>query len=529
MKHNNYPYTTRRQSVYAKNGMVATTHPIATTAGVEMLKKGGNAMDAAIATAATLTVVEPTSNGIGGDAFMIAWMNGELHGLNASGRSPKALSMDEIKSRKFSEMPKYGWLPVNVPGVPKAWAALINKFGKLTMKEVLAPAIKAAKEGFVITPTVAKFWQSAYRRFEKEVENFEEIKPWLEIFGNVEVGDLKTLPYHVETLEDIAETDGETVYSGDVANKIVKYAEKTGGLITKEDLEAYEVDFVNPISVNYKGYDIHEIPPNGDGVSALMALGMLKKDTFTELNSKTYHYQIEALKQAFSDMNEFIADEDFMEVAPEDLLDENYLAKRREEITDEAEERVHGDPPKGGTVYLATADDEGNMVSYIQSNYMGFGSGVVVPETGLSLQNRGHNFSMDPDHVNYVGGGKKPFHTIIPGFITKENEPVGPFGVMGGFMQPQGHLQVAMNLVDFNMNPQSALDAPRCQFKEGLLVDVEDRFDMDIARDLVRRGHQISINVEPNEFGRGQVIIKQRNGTYVGGTESRSDGSISAY
>lgn len=529
MKHNSYPYSTRRQSVYSKNGMVATTHPVATTAGSEMLKQGGNAMDAAIATAATLTVVEPTSNGIGGDAFMIAWMNGELHGMNASGCSPKSLSMDKIKSRGHEEMPKYGWLPVNVPGVPKAWASLINKFGNLSMKEVLSPAIRAARDGFVITPTVARFWQAAYRNFEREVDHFEEIKSWFEVFGTAEAGELKTLPKHAETLEEIAKTNGETVYTGNIADKMIKYAEQTGGLLTKEDLAEFEVEFVEPISMNYKGYDIHEIPPNGDGISALMALGMLKHDHFDSLNTETYHYQIEALKTAFSDMHEFVAEDSHMTVGVEALLDEGYLSERRQEITGRAEEKKHGTPPKGGTVYLATADKEGNMVSYIQSNYMGFGSGIVVPGTGLALQNRGHNFSMNPEHVNFVEGGKKPLHTIIPGFITKDGKPVGPFGVMGGFMQPQGHLQVAMNLIDFDMNPQSALDAPRWQFKKGLSVDLEDRFDMDIARDLAHRGHDISINVEPNSFGRGQMIIKQENGTYVGGTESRTDGSISAY
>lgn len=529
MNHHSYPYSISRQSVYSKNGMVATTHPVATSAGLEMLKKGGNAMDAAVATAAALTVVEPTSNGIGGDAFMIAWMNGELHGMNASGRSPESLSMETVKARGHDTLPVYGWLPVTVPGVPKAWASLINKFGNLTLKEVLAPAVKAAEEGFVITPTVAKFWQAAYKKFETEVENFEEIKPWFDIFGNVEAGELKTLAAHAETLTEIAETGSESVYTGALADRITAYAEKTGGLLKKSDLASFEVEYIKPLTLNYKGYDIHELPPNGDGVSALMALGMLKNDDFKALDADTYHYQIEAVKQAFSDMNEYVADSDFMDVSSDALLDADYLEKRREEITDTAALRTHGDPMKGGTVYLAAADKDGNMVSYIQSNYMGFGSGVVVPGTGLALQNRGHNFSMDPSNPNYIGGGKRTLHTIIPGFITKDDVPVGPFGVMGGFMQPQGHLQVAMNLIDFDMNPQSALDAPRWQFKSGLTVDLEDRFNMDIARNLASRGHNITINVEPNGFGRGQVIIRQENGTYVGGTESRTDGSISAY
>ena len=529
MRHNNYPYQNSRYSVYAKNGMVATTHPLATEAGIEVLKAGGNAMDAAVATAATLTVVEPTSNGIGGDAFMIAWMNGELHGMNASGRSPDKMSMDTLKAHGFNEIPTYGWLPVNVPGVPAAWASLVDKFGKLTLKEVLAPAIRAAREGYVITPTVAKFWQAAHKKFKKEVENFSEIEHWFEVFGEVEAGDVKTLPKHAETLEDIANTNAKSFYEGDLADKIVKYAEETGGIITHKDLKNFEVEYVKPISINYKGYDIHEIPPNGQGIAALMALGILKDDNFAEKNGHYYHHQIEAMKQAFSDTTTYVSDESHMKVTSDDLLNVEYLQARRKEIDGYAHERVHGELPRGGTVYLATSDKDGNMVSYIQSNYMGFGSGVVVPGTGIALQNRGHNFSTDENHPNFIGGNKKSFHTIIPGFITKDKKPVGPFGVMGGFMQPQGHLQVAMNLIDHGLNPQSALDAPRWQFMEGLRVDVEDRFPMDIARELNRRGHDINVNLEPNHFGRGQVIIQQDNGSYVGGTESRTDGSISIY
>ncbi|WP_342387725.1 gamma-glutamyltransferase family protein [Salinicoccus bachuensis] len=529
MNHYSYPYMNRRFSTYAKNGMVATTHPLATEAGIEVMKQGGNAMDAAIATAATLTVVEPTSNGIGGDAFMIAWMNGKLHGMNASGRSPRRLSMEEIRKRGFSGMPKFGWLPVNVPGVPKAWATLIKDFGNLTLKEVLAPAIRAAGEGFAITPVTAKYWQAAYDNYSREAENFEEIKPWLDVFGTVSAGEIKTLPHHAETLLDIAETDGKSVYEGVLADRIIQYSNETGGLLSHEDLEDFEVDYVEPISISYKGHEIHEIPPNGQGVTALMALGMLKDDAFGSLDACTYHHQIEAIKQAFADTTTYVADPAHMKVGVSDLLDESYLKARRGEITEEAELRKHGDLPEGGTVYLATADGEGNMVSYIQSNYMGFGSGVVIPETGLALHNRGHNFSMDENHANFVGGGKKPFHTIIPGFITKDGSPLGPFGVMGAFMQPQGHLQVAMNLIDYHMNPQSALDAPRWQFKSGMDVEVEDRFDPDIARALARRGHKISVNLEPNSFGRGQVIIRGEDGALIGGTESRTDGSISIY
>lgn len=529
MKHNNYPYANSRFSTYSKRGMVATSHPLASQAGIQMLSNGGNAVDAAVATAAMLTVVEPTSNGIGGDAFMIAWLKGELVGMNASGRSPKNLNMDEIMSRGFEEMPKYGWLPVNVPGVPAAWGSLIEKHGRLTLKEVLAPAIKTAREGFVLTPTVAKFWKNAYKNYSTQVPNYPELKHWFDTFGDAEVGTVKTLPHHAETLETLANEGSDSFYTGSLADKITAFASETGGLITKEDLAAFEVDYVLPISKNYKGYDIHEIPPNGDGITALMALGMLNDDQFDTLHADAYHHQIEAMKLAFADTIKFVGDPDHMKVNAADMLDDSYLKSRRALIGDTAEVREHGDLERSGTVYLATADQFGNMVSYIQSNYMGFGSGVVVPETGIALQNRGHNFSMNPEDANYVGGGKKTFHTIIPGFITKNNVPVGPFGVMGGFMQPQGHLQVAMNLIDFGMNPQSALDAPRWQYIEGKRVEVEDRFPVDVARELTRRGHDIKVNLEPNAFGRGQAILRdEETHVLVGGTESRTDGSISA-
>lgn len=529
MKHYNYPYQNSRFSTYSKRGMVATSHPSASQAGMQMLAQGGNAVDAAIATAAMLTVVEPTSNGIGGDAFMIAWINGELVGMNASGRSPKKLSMDEIMGRGFEALPKFGWLPVNIPGVPGAWGSLIEKYGRLSLKEVLAPAITAAREGFVLTPTVAKFWKNAYRNFKNHEANFPELKHWFETFGEAEVGTVKKLPFHAQTLETLAEEGSDSFYTGSLAEKIVKFSSETGGLITKEDLKAFKVEYVTPITKNYKGYDIHEIPPNGDGITALMALGMLQDDDFASLDANAYHHQIEAMKLSFADTMKFVSDADTMRVTSEAMLDDTYLKARRALIGEEAEVREHGDLERSGTVYLATADQFGNMVSYIQSNYMGFGSGVVVPETGIALQNRGHNFSMNKEDANYVGGGKRTFHTIIPGFITKDGVPVGPFGVMGGFMQPQGHLQVAMNLIDFGMNPQSALDAPRWQYIQDKTVEVEDRFPADIARELMRRGHNIKVNLEPNSFGRGQVIMRDpKTGALVGGTESRTDGSISA-
>ncbi|MFD2701971.1 gamma-glutamyltransferase family protein [Paenibacillus shunpengii] len=529
-----YPYTSQRNATYAKNGMVATSQPLAAQAGLDILKRGGNAIDAAIATAACLTVVEPTSNGIGGDAFAIVWTKGELHGLNASGPSPAGISIESVKEQGHDKMPTYGWLPVTVPGAPSAWKALSDRFGKLPLAEVLQPAIDYAENGFPLTPTLGYYWNLAYNKFKEKLDG-PEFAGWFETFAPEgrapKIGEIWKSPGHAKTLRAIAETGAESFYRGEIADQIDAFSREHGGFLRKEDLAAYYPEWVDPISVNYKGYDVWEIPPNGQGLVALLALNMLKKDEFAARDTvHTHHLQMEAMKLAFTDGLNYITQPDKMKVTVEELLSDAYAEERRALIGEEAIQPEPGNPARSGTVYLAAADGEGNMISFIQSNYMGFGSGVVVPGTGIGLQNRGHSFSLDETHANRLEGGKKSYHTIIPGFLTKDGKPVGPFGVMGGFMQPQGHMQVVMNMIDFNLNPQSALDAPRWQWIEGKTVEVEPNFPDHIALSLSRKGHDIRRANSTGGFGRGQIIVRDNeNGVLVGGTDYRTDGTIAAW
>ncbi len=528
-----YRYSSRRNTVYARKGMVATGQPIAAQAGLEMLQKGGNAIDAAIATAATLTVVEPTSNGIGGDSFALIWVKDELHGLNASGKSPKSISIEELKKCGIKEIPKYGFIPVTVPGAPAGWVELSRRFGKLSLREVLEPAIRYASEGFVLTPNVAKTWEDAYKIYKKDLKG-EEFENWFKTFAPdgraPKIGELWKSLDHANTLRSIAETGGESFYRGEIADKIDSFSRKYGGFIRKEDLEDFECEWVDPISVDYKGYQVWEIPPNGHGIVTLMALNILEDYEFSNRDSvETLHKQIEAMKLAFADGQKYVADKSKMSVTVEELLSDQYADERRKLIAENALTPVAGDPKASGTVYLATADEEGNMVSYIQSNYMGFGSGLVVPRTGIALHNRGHNFVLDPQHDNALEGGKKPYHTIIPGFLTKDKKAVGPFGVMGGFMQPQGHLQILMNTIDFNMNPQESLDAFRWQWIGGKTIHVEPYFPNHLALQLSKKGHEIVPQLDSGSMGRGQIIWRSEDGVLCGGTEPRTDGTIAAW
>lgn len=528
-----YENNSRRNVVYSNNGMVATSQPLAAQAGLDILKKGGNAIDAAIATAACLTVVEPTSNGIGGDAFALVYTKGKLHGLNASGFAPKNLSIDVLKEKGYDSIPKFGVVPVTVPGAPSAWVELSKSYGKLPLIDVLQPAIFYAENGYPLTPVLASSWQRAYNAYKKNLEG-EAFKYWFETYAPKgrapKVGEIWSSPGHAKTLRAIGETQGDAFYKGEIADKIDEFFKTYNGYLTKEDLGLYKPTWVDPISVNYKGYDVWEIPPNGQGLVALMALNTLKNDTHNSLNDpEMYHQQIEAIKLAFADGQKYITDSDKMSVKVNDLLSDAYSLKRRQLIKDEAILPEAGKPDQGGTVYLATADGEGNMVSYIQSNYMGFGSGIVIPGTGISMQNRGHNFSFDPEHDNCLEPLKKPFHTIIPGFLTKEGDAIGPFGVMGGFMQPQGHLQVIMNTIDFHLNPQDALDAPRWQWIEDKKVHLEADFPEHIAKVLQRKGHQVTMMLDRGSFGRGQIIWKDKHGVLCGGTEKRTDGTIAAW
>jgi gamma-glutamyltranspeptidase / glutathione hydrolase len=529
-----HPYSSQRNTVFSKKGMVATSQPLAAQAGLEILQKGGNAIDAAIATAAALTVVEPTSNGIGGDAFALVWVKDKLHGLNASGPSPKSISIEKVKERGHEKMPVHGVIPVTVPGVPSAWAELSEKFGKLSLKEALAPAIRLAEDGYPLTPILGKYWSLAYKKF-KEILTGDEFKAWFETFAPngkaPRIGEVWSSKGHADTLKSIAETTSESFYRGVLAEKISSFMEEHGGFLSKDDLKEYRAEWVDPIKTDYRGYDVWEIPPNGQGLVALMALNIAKGYEFQEKDAvDTYHKHIESMKLAFTDGKAFITQEDHMPLPVDELLSVRYAAARRALIGDEAITPEAYDIPKGGTVYLAAADDEGNMISYIQSNYMGFGSGVVIPGTGIGLQNRGHDFSLDPEHPNALKPGKKTFHTIIPGFLTKDGKAVGPFGVMGGYMQPQGHFQVVSNTIDFHLNPQSALDAPRWQWIEGKKVLVEPNFPTHIAQALTRKGHEIQTATDEGMFGRGQIIWRdEETGVLMGGTESRTDGAIAAW
>jgi gamma-glutamyltranspeptidase/glutathione hydrolase len=525
-----YPYASRRVTLQAANGMVSTLQPLAAQAGLEILKKGGNAIDAAIATAVCLTVVDPTNNGIGGDTFALVWAGGKIHGLNASGPAPMSISIDSLTQKGHKEMPVFGLTPVTVPGAPSAWAELSEKFGKLPLTEVMQPAIEYAERGFPVSPSSGAAWQGAFNMYRSAKE--EAVKHWFETFAQKgrapEIGEIWRSPDHAKTLRAIAESKAEVFYKGDLADQIDRFSRLHGGYIRKKDLERYKPEWVDPIKVNYRGYDVWEIPPNGHGMVALMALNILKGFEFDEpYTEETLHKQFEAMKLAYVDGKKYITDINKMKVSVEDLLSEAYAEERRKMIGDQAHLPLAGRPSKGGTVYMATADDEGNMVSLIQSNYMWFGSGVVIPGTGISLQNRGNNFSLDPEHDNCLEPGKKTYHTIIPAFLTKNDQAVGPFGVVGAFMQPQGHVQIVMNTIDFHMNPQAALDAPRWRWIEDKIFHMEGRISEQVLRTLVDKGHHLISGLPLGKgFGSGNIIWRESNGIYTGASESRSDGTV---
>lgn len=528
-----YAYPSRRSVVYGKKGMVCTSQPLAAQAGLDIIKKGGNAIDAAIATAACMTVLEPTSNGIGSDSFALVWVKDQLYGLNASGPAPGLSNAEELRKQGHKEIPKYGFAPVTVPGTPSGWYELSKRFGKLPFAELFEAAIGYAEEGYPVSPIISRLWSNAFNNFSKVFKE-DYYKHWFETFtpdGHApKAGEVWKSQGHADTLREIANTKAESFYRGAIADKIDAFSKANGGYIRKEDLASFQAEWVEPINVNYKGYNVWEIPPNGHGIAALMALNILNKYNFTNRDAvDTYHKQIEAMKLAFVDAQRYVTDPKFMKVSVDQLLSPEYAAERRGLIKDQAIMPEPGQPDKGGTIYLCTADGEGNMVSFIQSNYMGFGSGLVVPGTGIALHNRGNNFSLDESMENCLAPFKKPYHTIIPGFLSKDGKAVGPFGVMGGFMQPQGHVQVVMNTVDFGMNPQEALDAPRWQWVGEKNIDVERSFPFAATEELVRKGHNMRIPAEAILFGRGQIIWRDENGVLVGGTEPRTDGTVAAW
>lgn len=531
-------YPSQRYPLYARGGMVNCSSPQAAAAGLDILRRGGNAMDAAVAAAAALTVVEPTANGIGSDAFALLWSEKDqrLFGLNSSGPAPQLLSMDRVNADGRAvngKMPTRGWTPVTVSGAPAAWAALNGRFGRLSLSEDLSPAVRYAEEGYPCGPNLAAMWEISFNNFLKTLTG-PEYKPWFDTFAPQgrapRAGEMIYLKDHGATLRAIGETDAEAFYRGDIARRIDEQSRRDGGYIRYEDYAAFHPRWVEPISVNYRGYDVYEIPPNGQGIAALMALNILKAFTFTDRDDpQTVHRQLEAMKMAFADTFRYVTDPDEMEIDYHDLLSPAYGALRAREMGERAQIWTHRLPPKSGTVYLCCADGEGNMVSYIQSNYMGFGSGIVVEGTGISLQNRGADFSLDPASPNRLLPGKRTYHTIIPGFLMKNGKPIGPFGVMGAYMQPQGHVQVMMNCIDFHLDPQQALDAPRWQWLRDGTVAVESRFSPDMTRALRRLGHDVRLDLNTPSFGRGQMIARLPNGVLVGGTESRTDSNIACF
>ena len=528
-----YSYASRRSLVYGRRGMVSTSQPLAAQAGLDIIKKGGNAVDAAIATAICMTVLEPTSNGIGSDCFALVWVKDKLYGLNASGHAPELATPEYIKEQGYSKMPVHGWTPVTVPGAVSGWVELSKRFGKLEFEELFEPAIYYAENGYPVSPVISKLWQDEYEGFFKDTDDslYDE---WKKVFmkngKTPSAGEVWTLKDHAKTLREIAKTKGESFYRGDLADKIDEYSKNTGGILRKEDLAKFKAEWVEPIKTSYKGFEINEIPPNGHGIVALMALNIMEGfDVKTHDDADSVHKQIEAMKLAFVDGQRYISDPRYMKVTKEELLSKEYAKKRRKLICHDAIMPECGNPSCGGTVYLCTADGEGNMVSFIQSNYCGFGSGVVVPGTGIALHNRGNNFNLDENSENCIEPNKKPYHTIIPGFLTKDNKPIGPFGVMGGFMQPQGHLQVIMNMIDFKMNPQEALDAPRWQWIGEKKIQVERAFPFALTEELLRRGHEITVLPESTSMGRGQIILRDENGTLVGASEPRTDGFVAAW
>ena len=534
-----YAYPSRRNVVYARKAMACTSIPQGAQIGLDVMKAGGNAMDAAVAMAAAMPLLEPTSNGLGSDCFALVWVEAEkkLYGLNASGVAPAALSAAMVREMGHQVMPQAGWIPTMVPGAPAGWAELNRRFGSKSLTQLFAPAISAAREGVPVQVNLEPMWEEDSQRIAAAMERDPAPHAyWWKRFMKPDgtpyrAGDIFRWEEYAQTLEELAATECESYYRGDLMERIVSFSRATGGYFCEDDFRNYKPEWVDPISTDYKGYTVCEIPPNGHGITVLMALNLLKG---LELSGQkdcadTYHKILESIKLAFADTKTYVADPRYMRTRVEDLLSEQYAARRRALISEQALTPEAGDPSCGGTIYLCTADPQGNMVSFIQSNYTTFGAGVAIPGTGISLQNRGANFSLDEGSDNCLAGGKRSYHTIIPGFLMRDGEAVGPFGVMGAFMQPQGHVLVVVNTVDYHMNPQEALDAPRIQWTGGKHIQLEREVPAHIAQDLARRGHEVEIVNSNLHMGRGQIIWKTENGLYVGGTEPRCDGTVAAW
>jgi len=528
------PYASTRLPLFARN-VVSTSHPLAAQAGLRMMLKGGNAVDAAIAAAAAITITEPVSCGLGSDAFCILWDGQKMHGLNASGPAPKAWTPEYFHQKYGKEAvnpPKRGWDSVTVPGAVSAWAAMSERFGKLPFADLMEPAIEIAERGYLMPVVVQQKWLAATPLLQSLPGFAESFLPW----GRApNVGELFQFKAAARGLRAIAETKGRAFYEGEIAEALVKFSNQHGGAMTLQDLAQYQPEWVEPIAQNYRGHTLHEIPPNGQGIAALIALGIL--DNFDLASMKvdglaSQHLQIEAMKLAFADIYRYVADPRSMEVTPAQMLDAEYLKSRAKLIDmNKAQDFKAGNPVKGGTIYLTAADENGMMVSFIQSNYMGFGSGVVEPTYGISLHNRGFDFSTDPNGLNpanLVAPGKRPFHTIIPAFLSQNGQPVMSYGVMGGNMQPQGHLQTLVRMLDYGQNPQAACDAPRWRCNKGLSINVEGSMNAHTVQGLKDLGHELEvINDTYMDFGAGQFIWRMGDPKvqgYLAASDPRRDG-----
>lgn len=525
-----------RSEVIAQNGMVATSHPLASQIGLDILKSGGNAIDAAIAANIALGLMEPTGNGIGGDLFVIIWdaKTKKLYGLNASGPAPKNISIEYFKNKGMDKIPSYGPLPVSVPGVVDGWIKLHERFGKTDFESLFEPTIKYAQNGFPITETVAYYLELSSERF-KEYPNFKEV--WMPSNLTLKKGDVFKNPALAKTLQNIAKNKRSSFYEGEIAKIMSDFVINNGGFLSREDLAEFHSEWVEPLSTNYRGYDIWELPPNGQGIAALQILNLLEKYDIRNMglqSSEYIHLFTEAKKLAFADRAKFYADPNFNNIDVNYLISKEYAEKRRK-LIHPSKASLSDDPGiliEGDTIYLTTADKEGNMVSLIQSNYRGMGSGMVPPGLGFMLQNRGELFNLDKNHANALIGGKRPFHTIIPAFITKNNKPFVSFGVMGGATQPQAHAQIIINIIDFDLNLQEAGDAPRIVHSgssqptgesmiNGGYLSLESSFKDIIIEELKNKGHVIEY--QKGIFG-GYQAIMYKDGVYYGASESRKDG-----
>ena len=532
-----------RSEIIAENGMVATSHPLATQIGIDILKKGGNAVDAAIAANAAIGLMEPTGNGIGGDLFAIIWIenNKKLYGLNASGRSPKNLKFEYFKNNGFSKIPAYGPLPVSVPGCVDGWFEMHEKFGSLNMKQILKPAINYAENGFPVSELGSYYLGISAKNFGK-YPNFNET--YLINGFSPKKGQIFKNKDLANTLKIISEKGRSGFYEGKIAKIMSDFIIEQGGFLSYEDLKNHKSDWIEPVSTNYRGYDVWELPPNGQGIAALQMLNLLEKFDIKSMgfgSAEYIHHFVEAKKIAFADRAKYYADMDFNDIPVDFLISKEYADKRRDEIkpTRAARSVKAGEIENGDTIYLTVADKDGNMVSLIQSNYRGMGSGMVPPGLGFMLQDRGELFSLDEDHYNVYEPEKRPFHTIIPAFITKDNKPYISFGLMGGAMQPQGHAQIVINLIDFGMNLQEAGDAPRIrhvsnqqptggEMFDGGELSLESGFDYKEIRKLMKFGHKVIFSL--GSFGGYQAIMyNDELGVYFGASESRKDGSAMGY